>query len=301
MNEPTARNLHAVDAARFSAGDEVTDNGTTPPDGTPPAAGRSASKARPERPIPTDRLKFDNQVEVLKQVASMSGNNRKGVDAETMSAAINLRGGTGGLNSRFFRASGWFEAVGRGEYTASDGLLQYWRHINVDPDDHQAATAGMRSEVKRSWFWDVVGPMLENGHPVREKAILLQLATSANATDHRAQLETIVDWLVWVGLVRRDGESVVLATAPKLGNEIREVETDDADDNEGVDEGVDEGVAEHEFDRVESGDPPARHTVIDDDAIISFNVSVRLTANDVQNLSEEQMHFVMGLAEKLRG
>lgn len=301
MNEPTARNLHAVDVARFSAGDEVTDSGTTPPEGTPPAAGRSASKARPERPIPTDRLKFDNQVEVLKQVASMSGNNRKGVDAETMSAAINLRGGTGGLNSRFFRAAGWFEAVGRGEYTASDGLLQYWRHINVDPEDHQAATAGMRSEVKRSWFWDVVGPMLENGHPVREKAMLLQLATAANATDHRAQLETIIDWLVWVGLVRRDGESVVLATAvaAKAGNEISEVEPDNADNADNA--GVDEAIAERETDRVDSGEPPARHTGIGDDAIISFNVSVRLTANDVQNLSEEQMHFVMGLAEKLRG
>ena len=117
-------------------------------------------------------------------MAALSGNNRRGVTAESMSAAVGLKGGTGGLNSRFFRTAGWFDGVGRGEYTASPGLLQYVRHTSVAPDDTFAATSLMREEVKQSWFWEVLEPMLASGQPVKATVALLQLANTANATSH---------------------------------------------------------------------------------------------------------------------
>lgn len=301
MSEITQNRLHAVHGeARFTAGDEINDNyGATPPGGSIPPSSRTQFKARPERPIPTDRLRFDNQVQVLKTVASLSGNNRRGVDAETMSAAIELKGGTGGLNSRFFRSVNWFESVGRGEYTASPGLLLYSRHINIDPDGHYEATEGMRGEMRRSWVWEVVGPMLESGNPIREKALLLPLAQAAGAQNHTAQLETIIEWLVWVGLALRDGEFVKLA------------ETEQSTSVAIPDDGSSEPTGPTELNcpiRTESveiappGTDEGRRGPVNagSDAIISFNISVRLTAHDVQNLSDDQMQFVMGLAEKLR-
>lgn len=299
----TQHHLHAVDdAARFTAGDETTDNGTTPPGGTSvPPSTRSQAKARPERPIPTDRLRFDNQLEVLKAVASLSGNNRKGVTAETMSAAIGLSGGTGGLNSRFFRSVNWFDTVGRGEYTASDGLLAYVQHVNVDPDETFEATVGLRGEMRRSWVWETVGPLLESGHAVREKAILLALAQAAGAQKHTPQLETIVEWLVWVGLVVREGESIRLSeAAPATEPQTDEVFGDDEGDQNRVED----------EDKAESGSSisPEAETSTEqvtekpiDNAIISFSVNVRLTAEDVKTLGEDEMAFVMSLAEKLRG
>lgn len=302
MSESPTR-LHSVeDGARFTAGDETIDR-TTPPSGSTPGGGRAQAKGRPERPIPTDRLRFDNQLEVLRSVASMSGNNRRGVDAETMSAAIGLKGGTGGLNSRFFRAAHWFESVGRGEYTASEGLLAYWRHINVDPEDAYGATATMRGEVRRSWFWETISPMLESGQPVRERALLLQLANAAGTTDHTTQLETIIEWLAWVGLVERDGDMVRLAGAGPVDEPSSESATEPL-----ADEGASTDQRDESLSAIEEGEGPvqapratARAAESTDDAIISFNVSVRLTADDVKNLNDDQMAFVMGLAEKLRG
>jgi hypothetical protein len=301
MPEAQPQHLHAVnDGVRFTAGDETTDNGTPPPGGTTPTNTRSTAKARPERPIPTDRLRFDNQLEVLKAVASLSGNNRRGVGAETMSASIGLKGGTGGLNSRFFRSVNWFDAVGRGEYTASPGLLAFQQHINVDPEGLVEATAGMRSEIRRSWVWEVVGPMLESGNPVREKAVLLALAQAAGATNHTTQLETIIEWLVWVGVIVRDGEQIRLAgPVPAIPDEVAE----DEGDVTGL------GDLEPEQDMVDAAEeitdptPPVATAVAEpvDKAIISFSVNVRLTADDIKTLGDDEMRFVMDLAEKLRG
>lgn len=302
MTEANQPRLHAVeDSARFTVGNETTDSSTTPPTGSaPPPSGRTQSKARPERPIPTDRLRFDNQLEVLKAVASLSGNSRRGVSAETMSAAIGLKGGTGGLNSRFFRFVNWFESVGRGEYTASPGVLAYAQHINVDPEGHVAAAAGMRAEMRRSWVWEVVGPLLESGQPIREKALLLPLAQAAGAQNHTAQLETIVEWLVWVGLVVRDGESIRLTEAEQPGASAPVDETS-ADGGEVATPEADAAADQDAAQSMSVQPASPTRAAVDNEAIISFNISVRLTADDVQHLSDEQMQFVMGLAEKLRG
>lgn len=46
---------------------------------------------------------------------------------------------------------------------------------------------------------------------------------------------------------------------------------------------------------------PSRSAPADADAMVSFNLSVRLTADDVERMTEEQRNFVLALAEKLRG
>lgn len=303
MSQP---HLHTVDtdSARFEAGAETRDNSATPP--VPPAGGdgdrsKRAQKARADKALPTDRLKFDNQIKVLRAVAATSGNARRGSTAEAMSAAIDLSGGTGGLNSRFFRSAGWFESVGRGEYTASPGLLAYNQHITIDPDAHHEATAAMRTEVEESWFWETLEPILANGHPISLKLAILELAKAAGATNHALQLETIVDWLGWVGLVDREGDQIKLREVVPTDEqaqakvEIAEIITGNAgsvDEDEPSDAvgGVEEAV---------SAPTPAAGP--DLDAIVSFNMSVRLTAADMKSLDQEQRDFVLALAERLRG
>lgn len=287
--------------ARFEAGlDNTTDAGATPPT-TPPEGGspnRSAPKARADLALPTNRLSFENQLEVLKQVAVMSGNARRGSTAQAMSAALGLKSETGGLNSRFFRAAGWFEAVNRGEYTASAGLLDYNRHITLDPSGHFEATAGMRREVQKSWFWEAIEGMLTSGQPVQLRVLLLTLSKVANANDHGIQLETIIDWLVWVGLLTREEDTVKLAVQPAHEPEVEPDAERQVDQTGDVDE-------PHREEKVEDQEnTPAlakRAEVADPEAMVSFNLSVRITADDMKTMTDEQMAFLMNFAEKLRG
>lgn len=302
--------LQPVADARFEAGTETTDTSAvsspTPPSGdggNGDRTKRSASKARADQPLPTDRLKFDKQVKILRAVAATSGNARRGSTAEAMSAAIDLSGGTGGLNSRFFRSANWFEAVGRGEYTASAGVIAYNQHITIDPDAHYEATAQMRDEVRDSWFWGTLQPMLVSGHPISLKLAVLELARASGATDHAAQLETIIDWLVWVGLLENsDGQIKLRGDADETAAAV-----DQADD--AVADQVEEMTADSVPDETplvvetQPSSPPASSASAssDLDAIVSFNMSVRLTAADMKSLDQEQRDFVLALAERLRG
>jgi hypothetical protein len=286
--------------ALSKAGTETADNGQTGP--TPPSGGDVGGSARTARPraekaLPTDRLKFDNQLKVLRNVAITSGNNRRGSTAEAMSAAIDLSGGTGGLNSRFFRSAGWFESVGRGEYTASPGTLAWNQHTSIDPDARYEATALMRTEVKGSWFWETLEPLLVTGQPVAIKLALLELAKAAGATNHAAQLETIVQWLVWVGLIVREGDQIRLRpTEPAFEKAASGADATHAGDPIDSGDDVMSAALAGSFSTSEQ-----TSTSSDSDAIVSFNMSVRLTAADMQSLDQEQRDFVLALAERLRG
>lgn len=292
------------DAARFEAGAETVDNSTPtapPPSGTG-STKRVAGKARTEKPLPTDRLSFGNQIKILRAVAATSGNNRRGSTAEAMSAAIDLSGNTGGLNSRFFRSANWFESVGRGEYTASAGVLAYNQHITIDPDAQHEATAMMRSEVETSWFWETLEPMLASGHPISIKLAVLELAKACGATNHTVQLETIIDWLVWVGLVVREADQIKACPSTAETDKVEEIETDavDATGKVTIDHDKGEGDGKAAADPVIQA-PAAAAATSDLDAIVSFNMSVRLTAADMKSLDQEQRDFVLALAERLRG
>jgi hypothetical protein len=298
--------LHSVQGnnARFESGSETVDNGAAaaaPP--APPTSGGGDSergarsmKARPDKAIPTDRLRFDNQVRVLQYVAQASGNTRRGCDAEDMSAALDLKSGTGGLNSKFFQAAGWFEPVGRGAYTASAGAIEWNRHIAIDADGQYAAAAGLRREVTSSWFWETLGPILESGQPISKKVALLELAKAAGATNHTLQLETILDWLDWVGMIIREADQVRLRTESS------------GDDEDGADQALSATVVDVavDTDAVSSdgsaaGEPAPPAGLPESDAVVSFNLSVRLTADNVRELDQEQRDFILALAERLRG
>ncbi len=296
--------LHSVQHdARFTASvDETTDNGPAAPPpsggGTEDRGARAASKARSGEPLPTDRLKFDNQLAVLRNVAISSGNNRRGSSAEDMSAALGLNGGTGGLNSRFFRAAGWFEAVGRGAYTASPGLLAWNTHIGIDPDGQYDAAAKMRDEVRASWFWQTLEPMLASGQPINTKLAILELAKSSGASSHQAQLDTILDWLSWVGLIDRVSDQIQLRADHIAQNSHAALPTEDSglgdteDPRDDAEDPLDAAPGE------KMGQPAATG---DMDAIVSFNLSVRLTADDMRALDGDQRDFILSLAERLRG
>jgi hypothetical protein len=130
-------------------------------------------------------------------------------------------------------------------------------------------------------------PLLASGQPITTRSALLTLAKAAGASDHGTQLATILEWLDWVGLIAREGDTVTLR-----GSSTDEVNPDVDDMPEDLGDPVDD---------LEPETPGAATVSTDPEALVSFNMSVRLTAADVQNLSTEQMEFLKDFAEKLRG
>jgi hypothetical protein len=233
--------------------------------------------------------------------------------AEDLSAAIGLKGNTGGLSNKFFRDSGWIIPAGRGAYTAADPLMEYHRHLNVDPNDTSGARRYLADSARSSsWYWEVLEPMLEGG--IRQTLVLHTLSKEAGAYEHTEQLLLILEWLEWLGLIRRDGETVF----PAASEGSLRAETDSPADEEpeqepateeapaGQDAAMESALAEQETAAAGNAQKPADRDArpteeIDTSALVSFSFNVRITADDAAKLSAEQLKALLEFAEKLRG
>jgi hypothetical protein len=305
-----------------------TDDSPTPPSssvpgpsdssaGAPPpggAGGRSAGKARPERSIPTDRMRFEKQLVTLQTYAQLSGRTKQPVSADYLGKAMEMSAATAGLCGGFFKDSGWVERVGRA-YAATDALLEYQRRINLDPDDTEAVKH-LADAARDSWYWQAVEPMLGVG--VRQNMVLVTLSQAANAHDHKVQLLLLIEWMIWLGLVRKDGETIyqvgsATATATAItaadspdDAEVGEVATVLATTSDAVETPVDSATATV-TPSTASNAPAARaaegasSAALDPGALVSFNFSVRITAEDAAKLSAENIASLLEVVEKLRG
>jgi hypothetical protein len=283
--------------------------GTDPPGSggaNPPSSGSSAKsqKQRADRSLPTDRLNFDKQVEVLRAIAQMSGNGRRPVTAEDLSAAIGLKGNTGGLSNKFFRDSGWVESAGRGMYAATDPLLEYHRHLNVDAQDLLGARRYLAAASQASWYWETLEPLLDEGG-ARQTMILHALSKAAGAYEHTPQLLLVLAWLEWLGLVRREGDLLFRSAAVSVHHEAESDSTPShgAQKGQGNKAAEPDGVAQPD-DSGPSGTAESGSNVdgpTETPALVSFSFNVRITAEDAAKLTAEQLQYLLAFAEKLRG
>lgn len=280
------------------------DGGDEPPTG----GGRTPGKARPDRGVPTDRMRFDRQVAALRMYAQLSGPAHQPVGADYLGRALEVSAGTAGLCAAFFKDSGWVVRTGRGAHAATDALLDFQRRLNTDPGDLRSAVASLAGPARRSWYWAVVEPLLTGG--VRRSVLLIALSQAAGAHDHRPQLLLLLDWLQWLGLVRREGEllhSVGPAPDADAPDDVTPQEL--APDGHGAPDGdgAPDGAPHGALDDVPADGRSAREWVddtpepVDTGALVSFSFSVRITAQDAATLSHENIAAVLAVIDRLRG
>ncbi len=148
---------------------------------------RSSPRQRPQRSLPTDRLKMDVQQRLLSAFASLSGVARRTVDSQQLGASLGISAASAGLCNGFFTECGWIERTGKGQYVASDALLDYHRRYGIAPDDPDSV-GPLRETMRRSWYFQVLRPMIGQG-PVSRRNSLIALMCEAGAThDHLPQL-----------------------------------------------------------------------------------------------------------------
>ena len=292
----------------------ITDN---PGGSQPPTSGSSSNRApgkvRPEQSVPTDRMRFDKQLITLQSYAQLSGRNKQPVTADYLGKALEMSTATAGLCGGFFKDSGWVERAGRA-YVATDALLEYQRRINLDPEDADAVKY-LADAARRSWYWEAVEPMLGVG--VRQNMVLVTLSQAANAHDHKPQLLLLIDWMAWLGMVRKENDMVypqagTATTAPAWDEEV--VRGEDTPTGTSAEQSVamqptvvaSSSVTatprmliptvaanpEHE---------PSGSNVLDVGALVSFNFSVRITAEDAAKLTPENIASLLEVVDKLRG
>lgn len=245
---------------------------------------RSAMRAKPAKPIPTDRMKFEVQVRVLQTLGRM-GTDKRVIEPERLSQAMNneVSKYTAPLSHGFFVECGWLEKVGRGEYTASDALLDYARRHGAGST---SAMDALRATVHDAWFWRVIEPSLRHG-PAPLPEIMVSLMQEAEVGQaHKPQIRMLLEWLKYVGLITLAEDKVGLVATGGGGDAppLPEDNKPPAPPKPPADPAARQPPADPALPG-STTKTPGRPGV----PLLSFDFDFQLTADDLAKLSAEQI------------
>lgn len=247
---------------------------------------RLANRPRSRYALPTDRMKFRAQVDALRAFAVLSKNRQEPVTSDKLAAYLKIASTTAGLNNVFFVESGLIERAGKGKYLPTDLAMEFQRKYSFNQSD---AGAVLAPALTQTWYADVVRQRVEFD-AATVKDLVAALADEAGAdVSFRSQLETLIEWLEFAGVVVRDGDGFVhlagLAVAPISKTEpepMAETPVDSSTVPAIAEEphGVGAGLAFRSGRR-----PPESH-------VLSLSFDLRLTAQDLSALSPDQIRQV---------
>ena len=238
---------------------------------------RAPQRTRPQRPLPTDRIAFPQQPAVLQSLGRLSSPAKRPVDSTDLGGSLHMASGTAGLLPRFFVDAGWAEKAGKGRYIATDSLLEYVRHVGVEPEAETKAAAFLATAFQQSWYWQAVEHQLVvTGSMLMNDAIIILMKEAGATPAHRDQLENVFAWMEYVGLVVLEEDTLRLAYLSN-GSLATGTTVNPASDVDlsamltpRTGTAVSESTTPHEF-------------------VVSFSVAVNLTADDLKGLSPEQV------------
>ncbi len=271
MAEP---HLHSVDSA------EVV---TPQPPSEPPATQRpkrAASKPRPRYAVPTDRMKFDTQVQALRTICTASRNGQDPVTGEMMGNLMGILPVTAVLNNTFFASIGLVDKAGKGAYVPTALTLKFQQKWSFNRAE---APKLLAPALAGSWFFNAVKQKLELG-PTTTGDMIETLAGVAGTDDSYAtQYGFLLEWLEYVGLIATEGGTVKL-TDPAV-TPVTTVSP--AEEPQGL---KDVGTEPEQV--PPAGEKPTMDSQRPKDAaqpIISISVEIVLTKADLNGLTREQI------------
>lgn len=181
--------------------------------------------------LPTDRITFNRQLEVLKAWASSSVPQGKTVTNAEAAKLIDLNPSTISLANPFFSSVNLLSENDNG-YVPAPEVFAYLRALEWNPD---TAAQKLQQLFLDSWFWQKLHPTLRF-KPVSEESALAMLADESNASpEHKPRLKLLLEYLITVGLIQRDGEMLKLVRENASASEpAKEVSTSPAPPKQNV-------------------------------------------------------------------
>jgi hypothetical protein len=166
------------------------------PQGT--KAGR-VGRQRPLRQLPTDRVSFSKQLDLLR-VFAIQGASGKAVPNEQAAATFSMAPATTGLCNPFFVDVQLLQKAEGGLIPSTD-VLAYERAYNWDSE---SAALKLQPTMERTWFAQTLIPRLKF-RPLEEREALAVLAEESGASkEYLPQLKTLLLYLEAAGLITRD-------------------------------------------------------------------------------------------------
>lgn len=181
----------------------------TPKDNeTPETAGSVVRpmKASLSKSLPTDRVSFEKQTQVLRAYAAASGAEKKAVTNDEVSSVLaGLAASSISLCNPFFSEVGLLVQDGR-KQRPTEPVFDYFHAYEWNPE---IAGTKLYRVFQESWAAKALLPKLAFRSLSKEEAISFLAEESKATKAHRKHLELILDFLNISGVLRLDGSSVL--------------------------------------------------------------------------------------------
>jgi hypothetical protein len=186
-----------------------------PADPSPEARDRALisalEKTRPQplRKLPTDRIKFQTQLDIIRGYGAISQNGTRAVNYREVAKLVKLDPTTVSLLNPFLVDNGFVER-------SSNDLIPSKPVVDFSIAHSWSAEMAPRKLlpiVQRSWFGNSLRSRL-SFHPMSKEKAIAELANeiAATNTDLEPRLALLLDYAEAAGLVRREGNQIVVAT-----------------------------------------------------------------------------------------
>lgn len=165
----------------------------------------AAPSSKPSRTLPTNRIAFPKQLEILRAFEAASGPARKPVSLTQVAGLAKLAAQTLSLANPFFLDVGLTRKV-EGGFLPSDAVHEYALAFQWNPE---TAAHKLAPPFFDHWAWNALRPSLQMSRELSERDALSVLSSASNAApDYRPNLLLLLSYLDAAGLVEYDGTAV---------------------------------------------------------------------------------------------
>jgi len=173
----------------------------------------ASSKARPTKVLPTERIQFNKQLDILRAYAAASGQAANAVSIKEVAGIVHMVESTVSMCNAFFTDVGLVLRTPSGLLPAPDvlayGVAFHW---NQETAAHKLAPT-----LRGTWFSQKLVTRL-GFQPLEESEAVQVLAEEAAASKvYQRQVTILVDYLAAAGIVARDNGLLRLGPNAKNG------------------------------------------------------------------------------------
>lgn len=170
----------------------------------PPTNGGTSKgdNQKPTRALPTDRVGFEKQTEVLRAYGAVA--EEEAATSSAISTVVQIHPSSVSVCNPFFLESGLIEKAGTG-YKAGADVAAFHHAMEWDPE---TAGAKLAPTLRDTWYWKVLQPRLTLGSRDEAEAVRVLAEECRAGPSYRPQIKLILDYLTLAGIIVRDGGQI---------------------------------------------------------------------------------------------
>lgn len=245
-----------------------------------------APKSKPKEILPTARIAFPKQLDLLRAYAASSGPTGKAVTNNDIAGITGMHPNTISLSNAFFLKAGFLSKSGNG-FLPSPEVVSFNNAHQWNPE---AAPQKLFPLLKGTWFAQAILPNL-NFRPLSEGEAIEKLAETCSAsTEYKGQLRLLLDYLEKGGLIKREGGNIHQLNREK--ESVTPVQQEHTEKHKGSEMGSNE----------KTSSKTALSTMFSQsgEGIIQFHISVKVDMSEFKEWQADRIAaFFGGIAQVL--